>query len=123
MAHDRFVRWRDRRPSDADLLVVLEDYLGGGAEVENTPQRVSGRPWWSVTLPGRPMFPLGRLEEMRGSPRTAAVAEVRERGFEVFVADDHVDVITRHGDEFTAVVAGGFAALCARTWGGALEEG
>lgn len=123
MACDRIVRWKGRRPADADLRVVLEDYLGGCAEVEERPQVGSGRPWFFITIPGKPTFPFGRLEEMRGTPNAAAIAETPERWFEVFVADDYVDVITRHGDEFTGVVAQGFAALCARFWGGELEEG
>jgi len=124
MAHDRFVRWKNRRPSDADLRDVLTDYLGGcGAEIEEQAQPESPHPWFFITLPGKPTFPFGRLAEMVGSPRAEAMTECTERWFEVFVADDYVDVITRRGDEFTSVVARGFAALCARFWGGEMEEG
>jgi hypothetical protein len=105
MSLDRFVYWREQRPSQAELQTLLEDYVG----VENAKQVEWSKDRWIVTLWGRNSSPFKRILEghRRGHP-------LDERWFEVVVGESNIDVITRQQDELTNVVAAGFQALCLR---------
>ncbi len=48
MALDRFVTWQKEKPTDEQLLHVLEDFLGGIGEISNISH--TGRPWWIIEL-------------------------------------------------------------------------
>jgi len=108
---DRFVRWDKKRPKLAVVQRVLEDYLGTAAAVwRSDSSRIIAK------LVGKPSFPFRREPHME---RYAAACEQHdERWLEVYVAKDHIDVITRQTDEYTGVVADGFATLAARYWEG-----
>lgn len=116
MAIDRFVRWgHATRPTFDELKMTLEDYLGEACKALHVDgSRIT------ALLVGAPRFPFRRhpgFEKYKD-----AVEQRDERWFEVFVAPDHIDVITRQTDEFTNVVAQGFAELCRRCWHGKLDR-
>jgi len=123
VAFDRFVRWQAKRPTDKELRHLLEDYLGGMGKIKNKSQKKSKRPWFFVTLPGRPSFPFRRMPEIKGTSREAYLKDFNERWFEVYVDDKnkYVDVMTRQGDELTGVIAQGFAELLTRYFKAKLE--
>lgn len=111
MAIDRFIHWRKRRPSKIQIQRVLEDYLGDAmVRLFVDGGRIT------VLLHGKPSFPFKRLREM-GKYREGQEAH-DERWFEVYCTNTNIDVITRMTDEYTNVVAEGFAVLCARFWEG-----
>lgn len=95
MALDRFVYWKkDEVPNGAQLHCMIEDYVRGlGAEVKWCLDR------FFVTLPGVCSHPF---------------EEDRERWIEVYVGEDHVDVITRSMDAVTNAIADGLV----RQWEG-----
>jgi hypothetical protein len=114
MGIDRFVYWREKPgPSMEDIKTVLEDYLGGAAvEVSINQQHIT------AILVGRPNFPFRRVPDHESMAATSEQHE--QRWLEVYVGPkrDHIDIITRMTDEFTNVVAEGFAQLAARFWKG-----
>src|SRR6266545_1329742 len=111
MALDRFVYWRDVRPTTTEIHVVLEDYVAGLAtEIQTEVQLDHDRVF--VTLPGVPSFPLARCGPTTESARTEARERAveddgsqRRRWFEVFLGVDYVDVITRQMDPITNDIA------------------
>jgi hypothetical protein len=102
---------------------VLEDYLGkAAADIAWQTDR------FIVTLRGAPTWPFQRVgpatDAQRGSwPELATEPDgsPRPRWFEVPIGDDNIDVITRDSDDYTNVVATGFARLVARAWHGEVE--
>jgi hypothetical protein len=112
MACDRFVYWSQVHPTFEQIGQALEDYVGEAAWMIAVG---SGR--FICRFSGKPSSALKRAE-----PTLASVCPDDERWFEVFVADDNIDIITRQCDEFTSAVAEGFAALCARVWRGKRVE-
>lgn len=121
MACDRFVWFEQGRvPSKEDVGRVLEDYLGDLlVEIE------WGGGRWNVQLVGSTSWPFRRLAEMEGTTMAAfwnSPEAKRDRGFEVYIGDDNIDVITRQTDEVTGNIADGFAKLLARFWKGRLDE-
>lgn len=115
MAIDRFVRWLVERPTMSLLRMTLEDYLGNALfDLHIDGKRITAR------LIGKPSFPFRR--HVGYKKMTAASEQREERFFEVYVEKDHIDVITRQTDEFTNVVAAGFAELCRRRWQGKAGE-
>lgn len=114
MALDRFVYWREKPgPSLDDIKTVLEDYLGGAAvEVSVNHFHILAK------LHGRPQFPFRRVPEY--DKLAPASEQQEERWFEIYVDPKrgHIDVITRMTDEYTNIVAEGFAQLAARFWKG-----
>lgn len=113
MGIDRFVKWnKAERPTLDIIKMTLEDYLGGAQreEAEVDGNRIT------VMLAGKPSYPFRRHSSFE---KHAPGAEQHpDRWFEVVVEKDHIDVITRQTDEFTNVVAEGFARLCQRCWNG-----
>jgi len=116
MARDRFVYWLAGAPSIHDIQHALEDYLGEAGSIAADGFR------FVAWLSGTTSHPLRRITP--DDTRVAMFADLSKqpRAFEVCVADDHIDVITRLGDEYTNVVAEGFAALAARYWKGRRED-
>ena len=115
MPLDRFVYWKKEIPTKGQIQFALEDYVRDLAiEVKWDRDR------FFVTLPGTCTHPLARLSDWSGV--RAMAEEKRERWFEVYVAEDNIDVMTRQMDEVTDNIAEGFAKLCARFWEGKLEE-
>lgn len=115
MGIDRFVRWHKNStiPSLEDLKVVLEDYLGEAAKSVEY-DKEGGR--FYAILVGKPRFPFRRIKDFEN---WAPASEQRDdRFFEVYVDSKYIDIITRQTDEFTNVVAQGFADLAARFWKG-----
>lgn len=114
MGFDRFVYWKDKKPTREELVLVLEDYLGGLGHVKVHDGRVF------ATLVGKPSFPFKRIDGFEN--RRAAAEQRDERWFEVVLDKKYADVITRQMDEVTGVIAKGFAELLARFWDGELEK-
>lgn len=114
MAIDRFVHWHNEHPDFETLKKTLEDYIGTAGTVT-----VDG-PRMTAVIAGRPTYPFKRHEGFE--KYAAAVEQHEQRWFEVFVTKKNIDVITRQTDEFTNVVASGFAELCRRCWHGKLED-
>lgn len=115
MALDRFVNFKERRPSKEEVGLVLRDFFGpDAAKIEWD----NGR--YFVTLPGKNSFPFASLPDALRDP--FAGEEARERWIEVYVAKDQFDVITRSHDEYTNVIAEGLARMFARYWDGELED-
>lgn len=111
MALDRFIYFKKgKTPSLETIRDTLEDYLGGALEKLDVQDRIF------ATLRGKPSFPLKRIPEM--AKYAEASEQHEERWFEVCRTDTSIDVITRMTDEYTNVVADGFAALVARFWKG-----
>jgi hypothetical protein len=123
MAVDRFINWEKRIPAKSSIRFVLEDYLGDAAEeitygtLKNGKSKSKDMEFWSIKLRGKPQFPFKRLPEFKKRKGPAIGMEPhKERWFEVVWTPDGIDVITRLSDEYTSVVANGFAAMCARYW-------
>ena len=118
MSVDRFVYFKERKPTKIELSSVLQDYL---SDVYSKFTDDGSR--MIVKLPGAPSFPFKRVVK---NPVPEAHTE---RWFEVYYAsldgriDCCIDVITRQTDEFTDVVATGFATLVARYWRGEIQDG
>lgn len=111
MASDRFVEFREARPSLVEASAFVRDFFGGLGVIEDVPWQ-KGRPWWMVTLPGAWSDPV------RGRP-----PEQPERWLEVWPhgpvdALSAVNVETRSADPLTAALADGLAAAFARRWPG-----
>lgn len=114
MACDRFVDFKERRPTKEETEKVLRDFFGpDAAEIDWD----GGR--FYIMLPGKCSFPFASLPISLTNP--FAEGE-RERWIEVYVEDDQFDVITRGHDEYTNVIADGIAAMFARFWKGQLVE-
>jgi hypothetical protein len=112
MARDRFVYWLAEAPSIHDIQRALEDYLGAAGDIAADGFR------FVAWLTGTSSHPMRRILPHDTRVRAFAEQASQTRAFEVIVADDHLDVITRMGDEYTNVVAEGFAAFAARYWRG-----
>ena len=114
MSLDRVVKWKNDRPANGDVFVVVEDFIGGAAMRIDT----YGDNTWSVLLYGKPSSALKRT-------RLAATAHMSEqhdeRWFEVFVMDDSVFVTTRMADEYTNAIAKALAELLCRVFDGKME--
>ncbi len=118
MALDRFIHWKSPPGPSIELIrMVVQDYLGDAAS--ELPS-INGSSVLA-TLHGAPRFPF------RSIPDYAVLASASEqhtkRWFEVYVDPTHIDVITRMTDEYTNVVAEGFAVLAARFWKGKRDPG
>lgn len=113
MSCDRFVHWKDNRPTKDELQFALEDYIGKAGKVKWSED--GGR--WTCRLAGNSSFPLQRVLPVDNIFVKAFWAEHPwERWFEVFWGDDYISVITRRADEYTSAVADGFTKLVMRFW-------
>jgi len=119
MAFDRFVYWRGgTRPTLEQVQFALEDYVRDLAtEVKWERNR------FLVTLPGMGSHPAARISESETTRLAAAEERKNERWFEVYIAPDNIDVITRRGDWITNAIATEFARICAQFWQGDLQMG
>ena len=115
MVWDRFVYWNADAPSELDIIQALTDYLNGAATIEYKADVTR----WFCIFPQAPSHPFRNL----GDTRSVQEGLSELRNFEVFIADDNIDVMTRFQDYFIDAIAAGFAELCARQWDGRLEEG
>lgn len=114
MGIDRFVKWKKTKPSLKSVMAVLRDYLGEGAvRITADEHRIT------ALLVGKPSYP---FKSVKAYAKYREASETHdERWIEVYVTKKNIDVITRQTDEYTNVVAEGFAVLAARFWGGERE--
>lgn len=118
MGTDRFVHFElCKVPGRGDIGTLIEDYLG---DVMRSKECGGGR--WTVSLIGPCSFPLRRLEPEWTPSKAWAEEHPTPRWIEVYIGQDNIDVITRHQDELTMVIADGLAKLIARYWKGRLED-
>lgn len=118
MALDRFVYWRDERPTFDEVVRVIRNTLGYAGVIEEKSGK-KGAVWLVVTLVGKPTNALEGI-----APNLPPSSEMlpAERWFEVFFHDDRaVDVLTRQQDEFTNAVAKSVADTLRRYWAGSDE--
>jgi hypothetical protein len=120
MAVDRLVYWQDSKPTDQQLLQVLEEFLGGAGRISGvtTTGGARSRQWWTVKLPGRPSNPLRRVFAADG----AEGLPNEERWFEVYVDERCVDVMTCLQDAFVNALAEKFADAICGAWNGRRED-
>lgn len=113
MGIDRFVNWKKKGPSLEKVKVVLRDYLGSGCTISSNGPRIF------AVLQGKPSYPFKSIPAYKKYTEASELHD--ERWIEVYVTKKNIDVITRQADEFTNVVAEGFAVLAARFWEGERE--
>ena len=119
MARDRIASWSADRPERPISTIgdALLCYAGKAATwLESGPSGEGHR--HAITLVGEPTNPFD-TDGDRTLHRAAIAAGVvpSERGFEVWIGNDYIDVITRQADVFTNAVADGFFLSCVRHWG------
>lgn len=115
MAVDRCIFWTKERPTREQLQFVLEDFFSGIGTVE----WVEDQSRWYVTLPGQVRHALARVaHETIQRLAEWQLANPWKRWIEVFVADDHIDVMTRQHDQITNALAAGFHELVKGFWEG-----
>lgn len=120
MSADRFIYFKEKRPTKEEIQFVLEDYFRDIAT--SIEWRQDGNRFF-VNLPGKCYHPLKRvLPENMAYVWKAFDEEQRERWIEVYLGRDNIDVITRMQDEVTAHLADGFVKVVARWWQGRVED-
>ena len=122
MSCDRVVRWKSERPSTKEIRMMCEDFLGGACvsiqPLGSNTDEVLGS--YTCLLHGEPKSPFRRMKKF---PVHARMREVHnERWFEVTVMKDCVYVTTRMADEYTNVVAAGFAELLRRSYQASVDS-
>jgi len=118
VACDRFVNWKDKKPTKKEIETVIKDYFNGLAtKIDWIPPR------FMCWLPGTSRSPFYSTSEMVKLSDDAFYTGPgnNERVIEVYVAKTHIDVITRHGDELTMNIADGIARMFARGYGAKLD--
>lgn len=118
MACDRFVHFKKRAPSRADVQKIIENYFGGcGVVSEGQPN------WWIIKLPGKPSSPFEGVDG--GRPFPSLGHDTPERWIEVVYSNtgDHIDVLTRVQDEFTNGIADQLARAFSRYYQAKLDMG
>lgn len=117
MALDRFVYWKDKKPTKDQVELVIKDYLDAAlSEFQWDKDR------FLIVLVGQNSAPLKSVADpdMR---RILTSEDGQERFIEVYLDNNSLDVITRRGDEFTNNVADGLARIFARFWEAELQIG
>lgn len=114
MPSDRFIRFKENRPTQEQIRYVVEDYFHG----------ISTKIDWSgdrffVDLHGDPSHPLRRIV-----PKFPEGFLHESRMIEIFVSKscDTIDVMTRCQDRITCVIADGFVRVVANYWDGEVED-
>lgn len=128
MSLDRIVYFAKRKPSLKELRCLLEDYLAGAGTIDFS--KASEQARWYVVLPGKPSFPFRRVSKIGEEHQKLhyEMPERPDRWFEVVFCSlkqkkkPNIDIITRTQDEYTNVVARGFAELVRRYYEATLDE-
>lgn len=116
MSLDRFVIFNHKVPHKEQIELILQDYLNEAGHV------TLDEGVFYAMLIGKPTLPFKRIF----TPSPPYPHE--DRWFEVYLGLDktwkgypYINVMTRQADEYTNVVAEGFAALIARFYDGKRE--
>lgn len=106
MALDRIIKWREKKPTRAELRTVFEAFFGGAATYKDEKDRLF------ITLPGKNTFPFRSIVERPYHP----CEEHPDRWIEVWYNPSlgGIDIITRQSDEYTNVLARGMADMLVR---------
>ena len=111
MSADRFIRWREERPSIGQLHAVARDFLGPRWTARRTDDH------WIVCETDDPLTDALASEGFRGVVGAHPHAPARTRCFSVYHDPaGRSSVITRLADEFTDALADRYAAIVARRW-------
>jgi hypothetical protein len=116
MAQDRFVRFKEKAPSRADLETILRNYFGGCGLITGGDDTR-----WCISLPGIASSPFTGVEGAR-----PLGLDDPDRWIEVVFTqgkEANVDVLTRRQDEFTNGIADQLARALARFYSAKLEMG
>ncbi len=117
MPTDIWVEFTTKSPTPDQIGEALRNYINeSGTIIWN---HVCAR--WFVTLVGT---------SRRAFPRPGDAEEFgpgfESREFEVYpslgASEPYVDVMTRFADDFTSIIARGFAEIIARQWNGRIER-
>lgn len=113
MSLDRFVYFGEKRPTNAQIDIMLAGFFGVCGDVKRY-----SRTRVYVVLPGRTSSPIAEL-----LGKTCPTAG-EERVIEIFYTngDGTLDVITRMQDAFTNCLAHGLAVCIANFWRGKYKE-
>lgn len=118
MARDRFIWFEPGKvPSPNDLDFATRDFLD--ALVFSGSWNPDAKRHYFILM-GEPSHFARRLPYL---PQKSGDYFAEVRGFEVYISDDSVDVITRMADDATNALADELARIIARTWNGRLEMG
>ena len=112
MSADRFIRWREERPSIGQLHAVARDFLG-----VRWSARIDGV--WIVCETSDSVTDALASEGALSVVQRGISGQTPERCFSVFhdtAPGGHTSVITRLADEFTDALADRYAAIVARRW-------
>lgn len=132
MAQDRFVNWKSKGPTRKETRQVLEDFFSEAAtKIEWRKDRFFVHLVGTHSNPTKRTKGLSDYPQQPGSPLRPGFRPVimeintpsEGRHIEVWLSRTSLDIITRHGDEFTNSLAEGLAKLFARLWQGELEMG
>jgi hypothetical protein len=130
MGQDRFIAWKDKRPTLLEIKQVAENLLGGIGKVEIP---ADSKYHLYILLPGTNTHPLRGLKDTPTWVNIPAddITLPKERWIEVFHDDPSderedgevltTDIITRMQDEFTNAIANQLQAVLARWWEGELD--
>lgn len=109
MGLDRFVYWKERRPTATELEQILRNYFDAAAQ-----SFAFAGARWTITLFGRPTSP---FKGIAGAPAGVQHQQYAERWIEVHVHDDCIDIETKQQDDYTNDLAGGLQAAFLRFYG------
>lgn len=111
MGADRFVYWKEKKPSKEEIQKILEDFIGGAGTLAEW-----GNGRFGIDLKGENSFPFRRIPDALKHH-----FPIKERFIEVFVHPHCIDILTRQADEYTHSVAEGMAAMFARFFEGSRD--
>ena len=116
MGQDRFVYWTsEERPTFEQIRHVAEDFFGLDATVRTAPPRVLAKLGGFCS---EPLCRSGRITDAAAH----RFDDDTPRKIEVYVAANHIDVITRQSDPFTNALADRLAAEFMRGWPASRED-
>ena len=110
MGRDRYVRWGEKVPTNAEVLATARDFFGPSATEETI-----GREQYAFRLPMRFSDPK--------HPLAGCAREDGERCVEVILSARYANIETRMTDRFTDAVADELAATLSWYYGGIIDGG
>ncbi len=114
MGLDRFVYWKERRPTPAELEQILRNYFDAAAlSIEFDNAR------WVITLFGQPTSP---FKGIAGAHASVHYQTYHERWIEVHIHDDGLDIETKKQDEYTNDLARGLQACLIKFYTASVER-
>jgi hypothetical protein len=123
MSYNIYVKFKkNNAPTKDDIENTLKNYISSGGNI--THDEVC----FYVTLIGKPQYPFYHEDPMPRQYNKIKMFPQELRWFEIWIEFDKINIIkeicikTRMQDEFTHVVANGYANICKRKWKGTKSE-